>query len=145
MPPVEVTTDVQIGRPRAEVAAYAADPENATTWYENIVSSRWASAPPLAVGSRIEFVARFLGRRMAYTYVVSDYEPGAHLVMRTDEGPFPMQTTYRWDDAEGGTRMTLRNRGEPSGFAKIASPMMVSAMRRANRKDLDRLRGILEG
>jgi hypothetical protein len=40
--------------------------------------------------------------------------------------------------------MTLRNRGEPAGFARIAAPMMASAMRRANEKDLARLKQILE-
>ena len=64
--------------------------------------------------------------------------------MSTAEGPFPMETTYTWEDAGGGTRMTLRNRGEPSGFAKVAGPMMASAMRRANKNDLARLKTILE-
>ena len=40
--------------------------------------------------------------------------------------------------------MTLRNRGEPTGFSKIAAPIMAKAMRRANRKDLRRITEILE-
>jgi hypothetical protein len=65
--------------------------------------------------------------------------------MSTDEGPFPMETTYTWEDARPGvTRMTLRNRGEPSGFARVAGLMMASAMRRANVKDVARLKQILE-
>ena len=143
---VDVTTEVVIAAPRERVAAFAADPNNATTWYENIVATTWETAPPLAVGTKLGFEARFLGRKMAYTYRVEEYEPGVRLVMRTAEGPFPMETTYEWADApDGGTRMRLRNRGEPSGFARIASSMMVSSMRKANRKDLDRLRMILEG
>jgi hypothetical protein len=65
--------------------------------------------------------------------------------MRTAEGPFPMETTYTWQDAgPGATRMTLRNRGEPSGFAKIGAPLMERAMRRANQADLRRIKEILE-
>ena len=65
--------------------------------------------------------------------------------MSTKQGPFPMETTYAWSDAgEGVTRMTLRNRGEPAGFKRVASTVMASAMRRANRKDLERLKRILE-
>jgi Polyketide cyclase / dehydrase and lipid transport len=105
----------------------------------------WKSPHPLAVGSRIAFVAQFLGRRIAYTYEVVELVPGERLVMRTAEGPFPMETSYGWEDAAGGgTRMTLRNRGEPSGFSKVAAPMMAGAIRRANRKDLARLKEILE-
>jgi hypothetical protein len=134
-----------IARPRHDVAEYAADPNNATAWYENIEAVEWRSPQPLAVGSRIAFVARFLGRRLEYTYEVRELVPGERLVMSTDEGPFPMETTYTWEDAgPGETRMTLRNRGEPSGFAKIAGPMIANAMRRANARDLAQLKKILE-
>ena len=142
---VDVLTEIEIGRPRAEVAAYAADPANATEWYENIRSAELRSDGPLAVGSQMEFVAQFLGRRLAYTYEVVEHVPGERFVMRTAEGPFPMETTYTWaETSDGGTRMTLRNRGEPSGFAKVGAPMIARAMQRANRKDLERIKAILE-
>jgi uncharacterized protein YndB with AHSA1/START domain len=144
--PVEVVTEIEIERPRGAVAAYAAVPDNATAWYENIESVRWETEPPLAAGSRIAFVAHFLGRRLEYTYEIKELVPGEQLVMSTAQGPFPMETTYTWaDTAGGGTRMTLRNRGQPAGFARAAGPLMARAMRRANRKDLDRLKQILEG
>ena len=143
--PVDVRTEIEVNRPRADVAAFAMDPDNATSWYENIESVEWETARPLAVGSRIVFAARFLGRRLAYTYEVRELAPGERFVMSTAQGPFPMETTYTWEDTpSGGTRMTLRNRGEPSGFANVAAPIIARAMRRANRKDLARLRSILE-
>ena len=141
---VDVLTEIVIDRPQASVAEYAGDPSNAPRWYANIESVRWQTPPPVGVGSRMDFVARFLGRTLAYTYEVVEYGPD-RLVMRTAEGPFPMETTYTWtplDDTR--TRMTLRNRGEPVGFARIAAPMMASAIRRANEKDLARLKRILE-
>src|SRR5437660_5382975 len=107
---VDVRTEIEIDRPRGEVAAYAADPDNATALYENIKAVDWKTEPPLAVGSRIAFVAEFLGRRLAYTYEVVALDPGARLVLRTADGPFPMETTYTWTETDGGaTRMTLRN------------------------------------
>jgi hypothetical protein len=143
--PVDVESRIEIDRPRDRVAAYASDPDNATAWYENIESVEWEIGPPLAVGSRIAFVARFLRRRLAYTYDVRELVPGERLVMSTADGLFPMETTYTWEDnGRGGTSMALRNRGEPAGFSRMAGPLMAGAMRRANRKDLERLKEILE-
>jgi uncharacterized protein YndB with AHSA1/START domain len=142
---VDVRCELEIPRPRAEVAAYASDPDNTTSWYANIKAVNWETPRPLATGSRIAFVATFLGRRIVYTYEIRELVPGERLVMSTAQGPFPMETTYTWQDAgEGVTRMTLRNRGEPTGFAKIAAPIMARAMRRAMTKDLQRLSGILQ-
>jgi len=142
---VDVVTEIVIHRPRAEVAAYAGDPSNAPSWYVNIKSVEWETPPPVAVGSRMAFVAQFLGRRLAYTYEVAELVVGERLVMRTAQGPFPMETTYTWETvSEGATRMKLRNRGEPSGFSKLAAPFMAGAMRRANRKDLEQLKAVLE-
>jgi uncharacterized protein YndB with AHSA1/START domain len=143
--PVDVVTEIVVRRPRAEVAAYASDPDNATRWYRNIEAVEWETPRPVAVGSKIAFVARFLGRRLAYTYEVREMVPGERFVMSTAEGPFPMETTYAWDDApDGGTRMTLRNRGMPAGFSKLAAPIMAMAMRRANGKDLREIKRVLE-
>jgi len=142
---VDVSVERVIGRPRAEVAAYAIDPGNTPEWYENIKGVEWRTAPPLAVGSEVAFVAQFMGRRLEYTYVVRELAPGERLVMGTAQGPFPMETTYQFaDSGEGATRMTLRNRGEPAGFKRIAGPLMARAMRRANEQDLRRLQTLLE-
>jgi hypothetical protein len=142
---VDVVTAIEIARPRAEVAAYAVDPDHATDWYENIKSVEWESPPPVAIGSRFAFVAKFMGRRLAYTYEVAELVPDERFVMRTAQGPFPMETTYTWQEGrDGATRMTLRNRGEPAGFATLTAPLVAAAMRRANRKDLARLKRVLE-
>lgn len=142
---VDVQSHIEIERPRGEVAAFAGDPANATAWYENIESVEWRTEPPLAVGSQVAFIARFLGRRLTYTYGVTELVPGERLVMSTTDGPCPMETAYAWTDtADGYTRMTLRNRGEPSGFSRVAAPVMARAIGRANRKDLLRLKLLLE-
>jgi hypothetical protein len=142
---VDVETEIEINRPRDEVAAFASDPSHVTAWYKNIKAVEWETPPPAAVGSRLRFRAQFLGRQLEYTYEVRENIPGRRFVMSTAQGPFPMETTYSWEDsAAGATRMTLRNRGEPSGFAAVAAPVMALAIRRANEADLRRLKALLE-
>jgi hypothetical protein len=142
---VDVVTRIEIGRSREAVASFAADVGNATAWYANIQSVQWRTEPPLRVGSRVAFVAVFLGRRLEYTYEIREWSAGERLVMSTEQGPFPMETSYTWADAGAErTLMTLRNRGEPAGFKRIGAPLMERAMRRANEKDLARLKRLLE-
>jgi uncharacterized membrane protein len=142
---VDVSTEVGIDAPLERVAAYAADPTNAPAWYANIRSVEWLTPKTVEVGARLAFVARFLGRTLRYTYEIVELVPGERLVMRTAEGPFPMSTTYSWRRGDrGGTIMTLRNQGEPAGFNRLAARLMAPAMRRANRKDLEQLKSILE-
>jgi uncharacterized membrane protein len=142
---VDVVTDAVIGRPVEEVAGYAADPSNAPRWYAAIDAVEWRTEPKVETGARVAFVARFLGRRLEYTYELVEVEPGVRLVMRTAQGPFPMETTYTWT-AVGptSTRMALRNRGEPAGFSRLVAPFLAAAIRRANRKDLARLAALRE-
>ncbi len=144
---VDVLVQTTIARSPSEVAAYAGDPTNAPEWYVNITSVKWQTTGACGVGSRMDFVAQFLGRRISYTYEVAELVPGERLVMRTADGPFPMETTYTWEPVRGSmpmTRMTLRNRGNPSGFAQLTAPLVERAMRRAMTKDLARLKALLE-
>jgi len=141
---VDVTTRTHIAAPVATVAAFASEPDNAPRWYANIKTVEWQTPRPIGIGSRFAFVAHFLRRRLEYVYQVIEYMPGRRLVMRTANGPFPMETIYEWEPTETGTRMTLRNCGTPSGFSRIVAPFISAAMRRANRKDLAALKALLE-
>ena len=142
---VDVQVETTIERPIAEVYTFAGNPDNVPKWYVNIESAEWQTAPAVSVGAKVAFVAHFLGRRLAYTYEIVELVPEERLVMRTADGPFPMETTYTWAKAgDDHTRMTVRSRGEPTGFGKLTAPFMAAAMRRAQSKDLERLRQLLE-
>lgn len=142
---VDVVTTIIINKPRMVVAEYAADPDNAPEWYKNIKSAVLKTLRPLAIGSRVDFEAHFLGRVLTYTYQFKEFVPGRKLIMETSSGPFRMETTYEWEDApNSATKMILRNRGYPSGFSKFFAPFVSIAMRRANTKDLNLLKEILE-
>lgn len=142
---VDVTTEVVVARPRADVAAFATEPRNAPRWYTNIRSVELLTEPPVRVGSRMRFVATFLGRTIDYTYEVVELEPGERMTMSTASGPFPMTTTYTFEDTDSGTRMTLRNHGSPRGFGAVAAPVLRRGIERANRKDLAAIKALLEG
>jgi uncharacterized membrane protein len=145
MATVDVEVHAEIDRPRPVVAAYCCDPDNATAWYANIKAVQWETAKPVTLGSRFKFTSGFLGRTLSYTYEVVELEPEQRFVMRATQGPFPMETTYAWEDgSDGSTWMTLRNRGEPTAFAALATPIVATAIRRATTKDLARLKSILE-
>jgi uncharacterized membrane protein len=141
---VDVVNRVVINRPVEDVSQFATDPDNAPLWYENIKSVEWRTPRPAQIGSRVDFVAHFLGRRLAYTYEFVELVPGRQLTMRTPGPPFAMETTYTWEDENGATRMTLRNRGKPAGFAAWLAPLMSFMVGRANRKDLALLKRRLE-
>ncbi|WP_422080199.1 SRPBCC family protein [Ulvibacterium sp.] len=142
---VDVTTEIVIQVPVEKVSAYTSNPENATEWYANIKSVEWKTPKPLAKGSKIAFKAQFLGRQLAYIYEITEFIPGLKMVMQTSEGPFPMETTYSWlKIGPDTTKMTLRNKGVPSGFSKLFRPIMAAAVRRANKADLRRIKMLLE-
>jgi uncharacterized protein YndB with AHSA1/START domain len=144
-PAVDITVSTTIERPVATVARFVSDPDNAPRWYANIESVTWETPRPLVVGSRFRFVARFLGRQLEYTYEVAELVPLERMVMRMSAGPFPMETTYEWEKAgPSSTRMTLRNRGSPSGFSRLAAPMVSRAVKKATEKDLACLKSVLE-
>jgi uncharacterized membrane protein len=143
--PVDVTATIVIERPIAVVAEYAGDPTHAPEWYRRIESAEWQTDPPMMLGSRITFRARFLGRELVYTYEVTEYSPGEQVAMHTTAGPFPMSTTYTWRPVgHRVTHMTLRNHGEPAGIARLTAPFVARAMRRAMHQDLADLKRLLE-
>lgn len=142
---VDVLTEITINCPRHIVSEYAADPDHAPEWYVNINSAEWQTPKPLGIGSKVAFKADFLGKQLSYVYQIAEYIPGEKLVMRTADGPFPMETTYTWESKDGQTtRMTLRNKGNPAGFSLLFSPFMSLMMKRANNKDLKKIKFILE-
>ena len=140
-----VEDEIEIAKPCAEVAAFAGNPTMAPEWCDNVDAVRWWTEPPVRVGARVTFVARLLGQTFAYAALVTHFDPGERLVMRTKFGPFPVETTYVWRAVTAdSTRMTVRKRVTPGGLARLGAPAVVLVLRWAMRENLQRLKLLLE-
>lgn len=143
---VDISATTVIECPIGEVAGYSGDPSNAPTWYRRIDTADWQTDPPITLGSRIAFRAKFMGRQLDHTYEITEYTPGEQVMMRTTDGPFPIHTTYTWRAiGDSKTHMRLRQHGEPVGFSKLVAPFMAFTMKRAMTQDLKQLKTLLEG
>jgi Polyketide cyclase / dehydrase and lipid transport len=150
---VEVVTRIQIARPLKKVADYATNADNALKWYINnapkwyinIISAEWKTPKPLVLGSQVAFIAHFLGKKLAWTYEVTELMREEKIVMQTSDGPFPIETTYTWKSTgDFHTKMTLGNKMSPSGFSRLMAPFIAMMLKWSNKKDLKKLKEILE-
>jgi len=142
--PIDVKAEVVINRAREDVASYAMNPDNDPIWIGGIKEARMLTEPPLAQGTQVERVAKFLGKRIEYVLEVVEHDPKALLAMRSVKAPFPMEVTYEFEEAAGGTLARIRVQGEARGFYKLGGPLMSWAVRRNITKDLKALKGLLE-
>jgi hypothetical protein len=142
--PVDATATGTIARPCEEVAAYLRDPANDTTWIGGLRSARLLTPGPVAVGSRVERVASFLGRRVEYVNEIIELT-GERLVMRSVRSPFPMRVTYGHRQAgDGATDVSVRVEGDAGRFYALAAPLVGVAVRRSIARDLRNLKRVLE-
>jgi hypothetical protein len=142
---VDVSVEQLIGRPQAEVAAYAMNPANDRDWIGALTEVEVIGDGPVGQGTRVRRVARFLGKDMQYVNEIVEFEPPERLLMKSVQAPFPMTVTYEFEPEEAGTRMRIRTGGDASGFYRVAAPIMSAAVRRGVRSDLKRLKARLEG
>ena len=142
--PIDVRAEMIINKPREDVAAFATDPNNDTSWISGIKEARMLTEPPLAQGSQVERVASFMGKRIHYVLEVVELAPQSLMAMRSVKGPFPMEVSYQFEDAGEATVARIHVKGEASGFFKIASPILAQGVKRNITKDLKMLKHRLE-
>ena len=136
----DVTAEIQVERPRDEVARFAMDWRNDTEWIGALNEVALVSEEPL----QVRRVAGFLGKRIEYVNEVVELEPGRRLAMRSVKAPFPMTVVYEFEDAGDGTLMRIRAGGDATGFYRVAGPLLSRAVKRGIEGDLARLKRKLE-
>jgi uncharacterized membrane protein len=141
---VDVTATGTIDRPRDQVAAYLRDPANDTSWIGGLRSARLLTPRPVAVGSQVERVASFLGRRVEYVNEVTELTED-RLAMRSVRSPFPMRVSYGHREAgDGTTEVSVRVEGDAGRFYALLGPLLGLAVRRSIARDLRNLKRVME-
>jgi uncharacterized membrane protein len=141
---IDTTAVIAVARPRAEVAAYLRDPGNDPGWIGGVRSARLVTAPPVGVGSRVERVASFLGRRIEYVNEITELT-GTRLAMRSVRSPFPMRVTYGFEDAgDAATEVSVRVEGDAGHLFRLAGPLLSPLVHRSVQRDLRTLKRLLE-
>jgi hypothetical protein len=141
---IDVQVQVVIRRPRTEVAAFMFESRNDRVWTANVIESRPLTEGPLRKGSRVQRVVRFLARRLVYTYEVLDADPAAFVELRVTR-PFPMEVRYELSDVARGTLTRIRARGNARGFFRVREAWLARSVKGAIARDLQALKGHLEG
>ncbi len=136
----DVTAEIQVERPREEVARYAMDWRNDTEWIGALSRVELVSEEPL----QVRRVAGFLGKRIEYVNEVVELVPARRLAMRSVKAPFPMTVVYEFEDAGEGSLMRIRAGGDATGFYRVAGPLLDRAVKRGIEGDLARLKRRLE-
>jgi len=142
---IDVTAEARIERPTEDAAGYAMDPAHDTAWIGGIKLVGMLTEPPVRVGTQVERVAYFMGRRIEYVLEVVGLDTRRRLEMASLKAPFPMRVTYGFQPDGEATIASIRVQGGPGGIMGLFSPLMAMSVRRNISGDLRRLKGVMEG
>jgi uncharacterized protein YndB with AHSA1/START domain len=136
---------VVVGRPIEEVFAYLTDPSKVPEWQSSALEARLETEGPMRAGSRAVETRKFLGRKLESKMDVLEYEPPKLFTIKVASGPVPFQVTNTLSETGAGTRVDAVIEGEPGGFFRLAEPLVVRAVQRELRGNLETLKDVLEG
>jgi uncharacterized protein YndB with AHSA1/START domain len=146
MPRVE--EEIVIDSPPERVFAFVTAPENDRLWSSTAVERRVESGRPIEVGTRIDAVDKFLGRRIVSTFEVTEHEPSRRSAIRFVSGPVRAVGSYTLEPSNGGTRFRWLLEAPPGlggvYLGRATDPLVTWIFRRRLRRDLRQLRAVLE-
>jgi carbon monoxide dehydrogenase subunit G len=141
---LNVREEILIERPRETVAAFVMDPANDLRWIGALVEVENLTDGPVAVGSRVKRVAKFLGKRVEYVNEIDELTSSRRLAMHSVKAPFDMRVAYSFEDAGDGTRVAVEAGGETGGYYRLAGPLLPLFVRMGIKRDLRQLKKVLE-
>ena len=134
---------VEIKRPVDIVFAYTTDAKSWPKW-QPFPAAEQTSEGSMRVGSTTKGTIRMMGLSMKWTAKATEYEPNRKFGKNVDCGLITTAQHNTYDSVEGGTKFTIVYDMKMGGFMKLFSPVVVWSMRKALKKALSNLRGILE-
>jgi uncharacterized protein YndB with AHSA1/START domain len=140
MPSAE--NSVVIDRPRSEVFAFVADHENDPKWRPGVADIKRASGEGQGA-IYTQGIKGPMGKRIDADFEVTAYQPDTLLAFRTLAGPVRPEGSFRFEDADGGTRVTFSLNAELTRAKKLMAPMVGKSMR-GEVAALDNLKRVLE-
>jgi len=138
----QIVRDIECSRD--EVFAALTNFDRIPDWNSSVVEVRWESESPLAVGSTLVYVGKFLGRVFESDAQVTEFVPGSKFSSKSISGPFYLEVENILESRDGGTRITSNFRGESRGFFKLAEPVMVRLSKNLFETSTDNLKALLE-
>lgn len=135
---------VLIQRPLEDVWAYVMEPANDPVWQGPVIEVRRGAGEQMGVGTEIEEVTQFLGRRFEMTFVVTEHEPMRRSAVRTSSGPVRMEGSYSFDSVADGTRFTMKGETDAHGLFRLAEPVFARMARREWESSCEVLKDLLE-
>ena len=143
---MEMGATRHINQPADEVFEFLADAANNTLWQNGTRSCTWTSEPPIGVGSTYEQHARFMGRNVRSTFVVTVYEPGQRITIKSVESAVPIEVDRAVvPTGPESCRVTAVISGGPQGkIAGLVGPFVGRMAQNSINRDYDRLVEVLE-
>jgi hypothetical protein len=143
---VRASTSVEIERPAGAVFDFVAEFENNPCWQRGMRACRWTSDPPRGEGSTYEQEARFLGKDVRNSFRITAFEPGRRVSFESTGGTFPIAVTRTVEPlGPDRSRFTEDVQGDARGFYRVAEPVLQLLVRASIKRDLPRLKALLEG
>jgi carbon monoxide dehydrogenase subunit G len=107
-----------------DVFAYVADFANSAEWDPGIVSATRTDHGPLGVGATFDLVARFMGRDLATTYRIAEYEPPERLVVVGGTSNFTSTDEIVVRPIDEGVAVDYTAVFELDGLIRVAEPFL---------------------
>jgi len=141
----EIEETALIAQPIESVWAFVMDEANDSLWQTTLTDVHKLTDGPLGVGSQVSESRRFLGRKLETIWEMTGCEPPHTSSISSVKAPFAWEGTYTLAEEGDGTRFTIRLRGNPGGFFRIAEPLLERFVRREIAGNLGNLNDVLEG